>query len=389
MIIKSKYKKFLLTLVGKYKILPATKSSIKILLNFFPCLESEKKFESAYRHLREAKLLRKISLFDNEGNTRDAIEITQKGINTLKENGIDVEKMRKSIYAKNSNIKTKQLLYKTAETDIFFRGASKENSNLKFLDRDSLIDVPKKNRTWENAEQYKGARINGLLYTGYNFLPVYNVKNSNIKINPNTETGFINGVLTSFGYVANKDEKIILADSIEIIDKTILSKEFKIENSDKKKNSIFQKSTYSKDVKIFLFLNNIEQQKLVKLLHFQDFDVLIKSYIEIEFGIENNEKRIDFNNILFGDLSIYESETEVGFCIIRQELNYINRLYRLLNSVRDKIEKGKRKLVVYGLPCNKALYNKVFERFPYTEFREINEEDFWRFSVSAENDKCA
>lgn len=383
MIIKSKYRKNLLTLAGIYRILPANKNNIQILIKSFPFLENEKKFESAYRHLREAKLLKKISLFDNEGNTKDAIEIAQKGINTLKENGIDIKNYQKTIYEKNTNLSTKQLLYKTAQADIFFKSALNRNNKLQYSSRDQLIDYSKKKNTWENVKQFRGARLNGLFYNGCKLIPIYNVKNKNIKINPNTETGFINGILGALVKSLNVNERIILADNIDIIDKTILMKDFKFDKSDKKQESIYKEATILNKDKLFLLINKYEQLNILDYFYFKEFNFLVKVYAQVRLGIGIDEEQ-DKYYYYHGALAIYETDTEVGFCIIQQELHALKRLYNTLCSNSKKLNPDAKKFVMYGLSCNKEIYDKLFANFSNVEFREINNADLWELLIAIE-----
>lgn len=388
--LKSEYRKFLLALIGKYKELPATKNGIEMLIKAYPRLENEKKIKKTYEHLQEMKLARKVALFKVERHNKDTIEITQKGIDVLKENGIDLLENRKVVYERNATQKTKQLQYKIAEADIFFKGALQDTRNLFCYSRDTLIDFLKKQGTWETASQFSGARINGLIKTGTQIFSLYNIKDRNIEINFVRENCFVNQITKLLG--TNKiDGKVLLADSVGIIDKTImldenaekvLKKKMEAESKEKKSGKsglIF--STGTKMEKLFLLLNTVEQQELVKFFEYENFDEMIRTYLveknyEKIYGEKQTERYV--TDTSFGNIAIYETNKEVGFCVIRQELNYINRLYRLLNSVREKIEKEKRKLVVYGLSCNKALYDKVFAGFPYMEFKEIENEDLLR-----------
>ena len=165
-----------------------------MLIKAYPRLENEKKIKKTYEHLQEMKLARKVALFKVERHNKDTIEITQKGIDVLKENGIDLLENRKVVYERNATQKTKQLQYKIAEADIFFKGALQDTRNLFCYSRDTLIDFLKKQGTWETASQFSGARINGLIKTGTQIFSLYNIKDRNIEINFVRENCFVNQI---------------------------------------------------------------------------------------------------------------------------------------------------------------------------------------------------
>ncbi len=178
--IKSQYRKLLLAIIGNYKVLPATKNSIKMIISAYPKLKSEKRLRETYEHLQKLKLARKIALFKVARHNKDTIEITQKGIDVLKENGIDLLKIRKVVYDRDATVRTKQFQYKIAEADIFFKGALLETNDLVYYSRDTLIEFLKRQGTWDIAAQFSGSRINGLLKLGTQIYPLYNIKDRNI-----------------------------------------------------------------------------------------------------------------------------------------------------------------------------------------------------------------
>ena len=390
--IKSQYRKLLLALIGNYKELPATKNGIDILLKAYPIMQDRKKLKKTYEHLQEMKLARKVALFKVARHNKDTIEITQKGIDVLKENGIDLLKSRKVVYDRDATLRTKQFQYKIAEADIFFKGALQETNHLVYYSRDTLIEFLKRQGTWDIAAQFSGSRINGLLKSGTQIYPLYNIKDRNIKVNYFREKYFIDQFAYNLGTkIVEVYDKVLLADSIDIINKTILldeSTEKALEKSrrgkerqtivfDCKTGLIFRPTVFTTE-KFFLFLNTIEQQELVEFFKYEDEK--IRNYL-IEMNLDKilEGNRIHELGTSYGNISVYETDSEVGVCIVKQELNEINRLYRTLCSASDKLKIDARKMIVYGLPCNKALYDKVLADFPYTEFREINKDEFLRY----------
>ena len=384
--IKSTYRKIVLSLVGYYRYLPSTDNNMDMLVKLYPELESKKKLVRTCQELVKEKYLIRERVFVNKKNYKDCLMLSRKGnefFKLYKHHFIDEFSIGE---IRNGDLKGRKIRLRINEGEIFFSGSLRniKGTSLKYITKDQISDEFKKNDMWGVIKSCSASRICGILNTGDKSYPVYNIKNTNIIILPNTERTYLNRVSEYFHKESTfPEERILLTDSVSFLDKCfrLYEENNNLSNynsgfGNDKKEMIFTKSAYKNNQKMYLYFCNLEQGNLIEFFEdFEDEDVKrkIRNYI---IGI-NYDKVYDPENQKYKktrptyyDLSTYETDDEAGFEFIQQELNKIIQLERLLN---DRITNSNetRKLIFYGTKENRIIYEKVFSKFPNTEFVEL------------------
>ena len=384
--IKSAYRLRVISLLQEYGYLPCTKNGLEMLITAYPELENSKKFTDTYRKLKQDGWVKKIRVFPQRANQRDAIELTYKGETFLSErSGQDYEESRGQLLSGRRE-RDKKFKLRIAEAMLFFAPLNMSYEERRFVLFYTKTYVFKavenfcrrRTASKESLLGIRNSRVVGVLETDYTAMPVYNVKDANIEIKVITEKNMMRALDEAYQKpMANSYKKIILADSEAILDKTILlEKEIikvKEDGSIKKNSHIFEKDMHGEYEELYLLFNRVEQRKLALLFMFPNTENRINSFIR-----ETAEKILTGGNHFRDDKkrtfahSVYETEEEIGISIVQQELAslfyHVERLKK--NQTGTKTER--RRVVIYGVKENKEIYDKLFSQFDYCEFREID-----------------
>lgn len=249
-----------------------------------------------------------------------------------------------------------------------------------------ITNASKENGDWNQFKVISNARMCGVLSMDETVLPVYNIKDRNIAISYLREKTYSDRVATFL----NKenlfpDKRILLADSFDVLERFYdmifderISKIYSanLVVPDEKNKPIFERYSYRNDDKVYLFVNIPNQTNLIDLFTEQELERNIKNYIKgINYGKinspENENKKI---KTTYYKLSTYETNDEVGFEFVQQELH---KIFQTVVLLKEYMEKGvePRKIKIYGLKENHPIFDILFARYPNTEFIEIEKED--------------
>lgn len=405
--LRSEYRKLVLNIVAKYKILPATEENIRVLINAMPELESVKKFNKAYDKLRDKpyQLLKKKAVFYCEGKTRDAIVLTKKGVYYLKEHGYDFSE-NEYVENKNlSNIVAARMQYRINESAIFILSCKAlqkigQDKALSYFDKNNLMSpfsIDERFYNWKKIlNQYRGSRFCGVLQNDKQLYAVYDLRDTNIEISDKTENAIL-GIVAQALRVPTKDkyDKILLASSFDILSKTIIQENITNRSDDNavrfhniRFHNIFMHSERLSEIdsreKMYMYVNTVEQVKLINFFERVDAESKIREYIRIhnEEIIKNDKNLRDRNARIgtsFGKYGAYETDEEVGLYIVQQDLTYIYAVYRRLLDVKNGKRAETRHFKIYGVPENREIYERVFAQFENIEFVEMDTEELLRY----------
>lgn len=382
--ITSQYRKKLLYVIGQYHFLP---SNVTMIVSAYPFFENEEKLNTTYRHMSEKHLVQKIKTLNTSGLTRnqkDTIVATELGKKVMTANDIKTNQL-----AEGKKASTKQrALYYAAECEIFFR-AFCESTNDKFknyLNR-QMIQFALKNSKIINKKillAIKGTRVYGLWKTPNRYFRFYNVQEYNIRLITAQEENLVTALCTTQNITENEiGDSILLAKNVETINKYIdvpneqeLEKKVLETKYSRNTNRIFDVSgTYYdfEHLKYFVY-NSPEQTYILNFLLYSNvrksnehsnLEHLIQRYI-----IALNPNR-HFIAKKYGN-TVYESDEEIAFEIVTQELNKLKGIVVNVKAMRNGYFNEKRKIVIYGCDFNKKLYNRLFSKYGNIEFRYLN-----------------
>ena len=407
MSIQSDYRKDFLFAIASYRIVPATDNGIRLLIKANPELESVAKFKKTYQRLQEKgyRLVAKSSTFESARNSKDTIKLTSIGKSEAEKLGYNFEEQK---YLEEKNIsdrRTAQFLYRNNEALIFILGSSsyqEEGSSLSYYSRDDILGFVKNTPNFENVaatmKTHQGSRLCGMLFNKDKEYAVYNIKKTNIEVFPRSELRFTKEFAKLLNRTPrNSYDKILLADSFDILNTTVLMKytgnlEMDVARSNgtvkMRKSFIFPKTDKQYEIenreKMFLLINSVEQQELLAFFNQTDSERWIQYFImnvyqKVNLSDQGTRFRDDSIGRSYGPYSVYENNDEVGFSLIMQELNLIYAVYLNLLRVVEGDRPETRKLKFYGVHQNREIFNKVFSRFENTEFIELDLEKLLLF----------
>ena len=226
--LNSNYRIFTLKAVAYFIVLPVDQRSLTVLISTFPVLENGEKFIRACQKLQMKGLVKFLNLFDETGKKMDAVSITSAGLKYLKSIGFDPTVGREYRYTKGRNFETKILILKQNQIEILAHsGIDLNEHGGKLLTRDDIIQNLVKIDQWQHYLQFKAARVNAVLLCSDEYIPIYNVMNKNIIINPKSEMGFYKGISES---TARKQSKktLLFSASSAILKKQLWRKVFRL-----------------------------------------------------------------------------------------------------------------------------------------------------------------
>ena len=84
--------------------------------------------------------------------------------------------------------------------------------------------------------------------------------------------------------------------------------------------------------------------------------------------------------------TVYESNEEIAFEIVTQELNKLKGIVVNIKAMRNGYFNEKRKIVIYGCDFNKKLYNRLFSKYENIEFRYLNKNELLEYVKARANE---
>lgn len=377
--LNSDYRIFTLKAVAYFIVLPVDHRSLTVLINTFPVLENSEKFIRACQKLQMKGLVKFLNLFDETGKRMDAVTITTAGLKYLKSIGFDPTVGREYRYKKSRNFDTKILMLKQNQIEILAHsGINLNEYGGKLLTRDEIIQNLIKIDLWQHYLQFKAARVNAVLMYDDEYIPIYNVMNKNIIINPKSEMGFYKGISESTSLKRSK-KTLIFSPSSAVFEKTIMAKNIPFDRkqpSSLGQQSIYSINDYNKALNQYLILNSIEQSALFLLHSIND---VVKLFVDTVKIIENRESTVNSSIVPSYDIIpslVFETEDEVGVNIIMQNMYTLRKLYEACEHRDNGKSADKRKIIIYGLSLNNEIYETLFSKYDFIEFKYFNTEDF-------------
>ena len=73
---------------------------------------------------------------------------------------------------------------------------------------------------------------------------------------------------------------------------------------------------------------------------------------------------------------VFENEDEVGVQIVLQNMYTLRQLYEASKRRENGKSADKRKIIIYGLSLNNEIYETLFSKYDFIEFKYLNTEDF-------------
>ena len=337
-------------------------------------------------HMKDDGFLKRERAFIEKGVKKDCIMLDTFGKKECLKISND-SKSSQYTSLRNNELEKRKRKFKMNEAEIFFLIGTKKNqgTDFKYISKDMITNASKDSGEWNRFKSVANVRMCGVLSVNETVLPVYNIKNHNIGISYLREKTYSDRVATFL----NKenlfpDERILLADSFDILERFYdmifderLSKVYSVNLgvSDEKNKPIFERYSYRNDDKVYLFVNIPDQTNLIDLFTEQELERNIKNYIkginyEKIHSLENENKKIETT---YYKLSTYETNNEVGFEFVQQELH---KIFQTVVLLKEYMEKGiePRKIKIYGLKENYPIFETLFARYPNTEFVEIKKE---------------
>ena len=119
--INSNYRKTVLEIIGKFKIVP---NNLEMIVRAYPELESVKKLNKTYTHLQEEGILEKINCLKygkRKGNHKDAIKATRKGMIMIQYNKIPFNKLLQQ-YSLSNDANDRRFMERFIQYEYCFEG---------------------------------------------------------------------------------------------------------------------------------------------------------------------------------------------------------------------------------------------------------------------------
>ncbi|MDD6728713.1 MAG: hypothetical protein PUE08_05790 [Eubacteriales bacterium] len=73
----------------------------------------------------------------------------------------------------------------------------------------------------------------------------------------------------------------------------------------------------------------------------------------------------------YKSLSAYETEDKIVIDIVQQELYKLQRMKNLFEEIAKGEKKENRKFVICGVPQNTVVFDKLFSKYDFVEFKEL------------------
>lgn len=125
-----------------------------------------------------------------------------------------------------------------------------------------------------------------------------------------------------------------------------------------------------------MILNSAEQASIFILHSVHDIENI---FINLIKSIEMKESTIDSAFSPSYDILpslVFENEDEVGVQIVLQNMYTLRQLYEASKRRENGKSADKRKIIIYGLSLNNEIYETLFSKYDFIEFKYLNTEDF-------------
>lgn len=395
--INSNYRKTVLEIIGKFKIVP---NNLKMIVRAYPELESVKKLNKTYTHLQEEGILEKINCLKygkRKGNHKDAIKATRKGMVMIQYNKIPFNKLLQQY---SLSIDAKQALYYSAEAELFYLSYLNYEKQIeideKYINRKTLLEFIKYREGDKNITPIAASRACGILQTANRYFPVYNLQEHNIRVVERAEELMNRYIENAIGMTPEQSSDIVmLSKDISVLRKMIAPNDFEFPKINYGKNEEFCANGYMKKTrylfipnareqafkKYIIFIGKEEQEKLFNFLPLSKprenaeglgtAETLTQKYI-VEKIIENGEQLVKKEY----PASCCETEENIYFNIAQQEMNELERVYIAIREMREnKMKNETRRVIVFGIETNRIIFDQLYSKFDNVEFKPLDESD--------------